>query len=443
MIAIALSVRIRRRHLHAVVLTGLILCSMTTPANSQTITDFRKLLPADPNAFNDFGNSVALSGNLAIVGAPRHAHNFFQAGAAYLFDTTTGQQVRELLPTGGTEYNAAGYSVDMSGNVALVGAYLDQHAGSQSGAAFLFDVTTGQQLFKLTASNAAPNHSFGMSVSVSGQTAVVGSALANQVYVFDVATGTEHFRLTADDGAGGGPFFGSSVGVSGNIAIVGAPFDNYAGTESGSAYLFDTLTGQQLFKLKASDAEAGDRLGDSVAIHGNFAIVSATFDNTAAGNDAGSAYLFDVTTGQQLRKLTASDAHAVQLFGDSVDISGDRAIVGATRHTHAGIGAGSAYVFDLATGAQINKLIASDAAAGDLFGNAVAITGSVAVVGAFRDTNLGGTQAGAAYQFAIVPEPTSVLLFVPAISALLAARISPRRTHSKVRRGTVPEPGTT
>ena len=414
---------------------------MTTPANAQTITDFRKLLPADPNAFNDFGSSVALGGNLAIVGAPRHAHNFVQAGAAYLFDTTTGQQVRELMPTGGTEYGAAGYSVDISGNVAIVGAYLDQHAGSQSGAAFLFDVTTGQQLFKLTASNAAPNHSFGMSVSVSGQTAMVGSALANQVYVFDVATGAERFRLTANDG--GGSFFGSSVGLSGNIAIVGSLFDDDAGAESGSAYLFDTLTGQQLFKLKASDAEPGDRFGESVAIHGNFAIVGALFDNTAAGNDAGSAYLFDVTTGQQLRKLTASDAHAVQLFGDSVDISGDRAIVGATRDTHAGIGAGSAYVFDLATGAQINKLIASDAAAGDLFGNAVAISGSVAVVGAFRDTNPAGTQAGAAYQFAIVPEPTSVLLFVPAISALLVARIAPRRTHSKARQRTAPEPGTT
>ncbi|MBL4591611.1 MAG: FG-GAP repeat protein, partial [Phycisphaerales bacterium] len=136
----------------------------------------------------------------------------------------------------------------------------------------------------------------------------------------------EDLKITASDAAAE-DFFGSSVAISGTTAIVGADRDDDAGSESGSAYIFDTTTGQEFFKLTASDAEAGDLFGFSVAISGTTAIVGAVFDRNA-GSFSGSAYIFDTTTGQQLFKLTASDAAPFDRFGFSVAISGTTAIVG-------------------------------------------------------------------------------------------------------------------
>ncbi|MGB7949099.1 MAG: FG-GAP repeat protein, partial [Candidatus Binatia bacterium] len=142
------------------------------------------------------------------------------------------------------------------------------------------------------------------------------------------------FKLTASDPAPNQ--FGSSVAISGNIAMVGGPADSHAGISfAGSAYLFDVTTGQQLTKLTASDAAVGDSFGVSVAISGNFAVVGA-----AGGN--GSAYQFDVRTHEELIKLTASDAAEGHDFGASVSLSGSRALVGSPG---AAAYSGAAYMF--------------------------------------------------------------------------------------------------
>ena len=116
--------------------------------------------------------------------------------------------------------------------------------------------------------------------------------------------------------------------------------DDYAGVNSGSAYLFDVRTGQQLRKLTPLDGEANEQFGISVAIDGNIAVVGAYLD-THVATQAGSAYVFDITTGQQLFKLTASDAAANDAFGFSVAISGDRIIIGADRDSNPLVGGNS------------------------------------------------------------------------------------------------------
>ncbi|NQU24571.1 MAG: FG-GAP repeat protein, partial [Candidatus Nealsonbacteria bacterium] len=172
---------------------------------------------------------------------------------------------------------------------------------------------------KLTASDATAREVFGHSVAISGDTAIVGAPTAldpfgivdagGSAYLFDVTTGNEVYKLTASD-AESDDYFGSSVAISGNIAIVGAYADDDGGTDSGSAYLFDVATGDELYKLTASDARSGDRFGLSVAISGDKAIVGTS----ASGTD-GAAYLFDVATGNELDKLTASDAESGAYFG--------------------------------------------------------------------------------------------------------------------------------
>jgi hypothetical protein len=156
-------------------------------------------------------------------------------------------------------------------------------------------------------------------------------------------------KLTAADAAAG-DIFGYSTAISGKTAIIGAHQHSDAGQYSGSAYVFDFVVGSQIAKLTAADAAAGDRFGQSVAISRNIAVVGAPNDNHSGVSSAGSAYLFNVTTGQQLAKLTAPDAAGSDLFGTSVAISGNTAIVGSVFDDHVGgTDAGSAYLFDATT----------------------------------------------------------------------------------------------
>ena len=124
-------------------------------------------------------------------------------------------------------------------------------------------------------------------------------------------------------------------------------------------------------------------------------VVGANGDDNDNGIDSGSAYIFDVTTETQLHKLIASDGAASDYFGYSVAISGNYAIVGAYGDDDNGSSSGSAYIFDVTTGTELRKLTASDAVAGDQFGNSVAIDGHYAIVAAkYKDDN--GSNSGSA-----------------------------------------------
>ncbi len=361
----------------------------SAPASADLGDQLFKLLPNDAAWGDQFGTSVAINGTTAIVGANWDDDNGSASGSAYLFDTTTGRQIAKLLPDDGAEFDHFGGSVAIDGTTAIVAALQDDDNGSQSGSSYLFDTTTGQQLFKLLPSDGAAGNLFGISVAISGTTAIVGAQGDDNgpAYLFDTITGRQIAKLLPDDGAAGDAF-GISVAIRGTTAIVGAEGDNDNGVFSGSAYLFDTITGRQFAKLLPNHGAALDLFGHSVAINGPTAIVGAVLDDDN-GLDSGSAYLFDVATGRQIAKLLPDDGAAGDQFGRSVGISGTIAIVGARRDDDNGFYSGSAYLFDVATGRQIAKLLANDGAAGDLFGSSVAISGAAgnetAIVGANED----------------------------------------------------------
>ncbi len=368
-----------------------------------------KLLPNDIVSGEWFGFKVATSGSTAIVGAFRDSDNGIESGSAYLFNVNTGEQIFKLLPNDGEPFDWFGFSVGISGNTAIVGNRGDDDNGNNSGSAYLFDITTGQQIAKLVPNDAAENDRFGISVGISGSIAIVGAFFdddngsnSGSAYLFDITTGNQIAKLLPIDGEIEDRF-GISVGISGNTAIVGSWFDDDNGDSSGSAYLFDTLSGQQIFKLLPQDGAANDEFGFSVEISGSTAIVGASFNDDVVPN-AGSAYLFDTTTGQQIAKLLPNDVTEDGQFGHSVGISGSTAIVGAWFNDEIGESSGSTYLFDSTSGAQTAKLLPSDGAANDLFGNSVAISGpageEVAIVGAFGgDDN--GESSGSAYIFSL------------------------------------------
>ncbi len=375
----------------------------TASAHADLGDQLFKLLAEDGAADDRFGVSVAISGATAIVGASGDDDNGASSGSAYLFDTTTGRQIAKLLPNDGAAFDFFGRSVAISGTTAIVGANFDDDNGDFSGSAYLFDTTTGRQIAKLLPKDGAALDFFGRSVAISGATAIVGAfddddngSNSGSAYLFDTTTGQQIAKLLPDDGAAGDRF-GQSVGISGVTAIVGAWFDDDNGHASGSAYLFDITTGAQIAKLLPKDGTAEDFFGFRVAISGTTAIVGAWGDDDN-GNASGSAYLFDTTTGRQIAKLLPDDGEVLDRFGFSVAISGATAIVGADLDEDNGFTSGSAYLFDSTTGLQIAKLLPNDGAAGDHFGRSVAISGVTDIVGApFDDDN--GTDSGSAYLF--------------------------------------------
>ena len=364
-----------------------------------------KIVASDGAATDQFGISVAISGNYAIVGAYADDDNGTDSGSAYIFNVTTGAELHKLTASDGAAGDNFGYSVAISGNYAIVGAYADDDNGTDSGSAYIFNVTTGAQLHHLLASDGAASDRFGYSVAISGNYAIVGAykdddkgGESGSAYIFNVTTGAELHKLTASDGAGIDEF-GRSVAISGNYAIVGAHNDDDKGSNSGSAYIYNVQTGAELHKLLASDGVAYDNFGYSVAISGNYAIVGSYLDDDeGTDNDSGSAYIFNVQTGTQIHKLLASDGAAADYFGRTVAISGNYAIVGAYYDDDKGSSSGSAYIFNVQSGTQLHKLTASDGAASDYFGISVTISGNYAIVGArFDDDN--GSASGSAYIF--------------------------------------------
>ncbi|WP_428306904.1 FG-GAP repeat protein [Lacipirellula sp.] len=376
------------------------------------VQQIAKLTPDDGGPYKYFGISSTLSSDWVVVGA-----HYTNTGGAYVFNAKTGGQVSKLLPNDFGASDEFGQSVAISGRRALVGAPSDSDQGARSGSAYIFDVTTGAQLAKLLPSDGAANAVFGWSVAVDGDIAVIGAPSASPkgmssgaAYVFNISTGAQLAKLVPNDG-GYSNEFGGAVGISGDRILVGAKGnDNY----SGAAYVFSASTGAQMAKLVANDRSSGVRFSQALAIDGDTAVIGAGLDGPN-GQLSGSAYLFDLTTGQQRAKITPHDGAANDRFGDSVAISGSVAVVGAFNKPAS---AGAAYLFDAVTGVELAKVLPEGGAGEMRFSNSIGISANRLVFGAYQD-GANGINSGAAFLFTI-PEPSGLaLLATGALAALL------------------------
>lgn len=268
---------------------------------------------------------------------------------------------------------------------------------------------------KLTASDTTADLRLGRSLSVSGDTAVVGAFdyscaaadVCGAAYVYRLhGTGwVEEQKLAGPDEEHANSF-GRSVCVSGDTAVVGGGGHCAGGLACGAAhiYRFNGTSWIDEQRLTASDPAAGTGFGWSVAVSGDTVVVGAENDDCAAGWNCGAAYVFrfDGESWIEQQKLTASDAGQSDNFGVSVSVSGDTIVVGAEGdRCAAGTHCGAAYVFRFNGEGWIEeqKLSASDAADHDLFGHSVSVSGNTAVVGAFSDDCAAGFGCGAAYVF--------------------------------------------
>lgn len=371
-----------------------------------------KLVASDAAAYDWFANSTAISGDYIIEGAP-YRNSYF--GGAYIYNrtgTNTWDTGTLIVSADAAANDDFGWSVGISGDYAIVGARgKDGDTGNNVGVAYIFNrsgLNAWDAGVKIVASDGAPNDAFGHSVAISGDYAVVGAPIENSgtgaAYVY-LRTGLNTWdagvKIVASDPQGSDNF-GQSVSISGDYIIVGANAEDAGGSNAGAAYIFHrtgTNTWSAATKIVANDAGAGDFFGWSVGISGDYAVVGATRENGYRG----AAYVYHRTgtnTWDAGTKIVARDPESNAEFGDSVAISGDYVIVGASyKKDGAAWDVGSAYLYHRSGTNSWNagtKIMALDAAEPDRFGWSIAIDGNYAVVGAFNE-DAGGTQAGAAY----------------------------------------------
>lgn len=368
------------------------------------------------------------------------------------YQTTYAQNWNEIIKATANDRGANdwfGWSVAISGDYAIVGAYrededaLGGNTQNESGSAYIFKKNGGtwSLIQKIVASDRNAGDFFGSSVSISGDYAVVGAfnededasggntkANAGSAYIFKNNSGTwTQVQKIVNSDRNFNDHFGYSVAISGDHIVVGAVWEDedVSGLNplgfAGSAYIFKNNTGTwiEVQKIVSSDRAVQDYFGQSIAISGDYIIVGVQYEdeNVSGGStqaEAGSVYIFKNNAGiwTQVQKIVASDRAVGDMFGFSVAISGDYAIVGAIWEDENEVGgntqasAGSAYIFknNLGTWTQVQKIVASDRSTDDRFAASVSISGEYAIIGALgeaHDASGGNTlsEAGSAYIF--------------------------------------------
>jgi hypothetical protein len=391
----------------------------------------RQKLLTNPTVGNiGFGFSIAVSGDTMVVGANGYdttPTTEINRGAAYVFVRNASgawTQQAQLLASDGAAGDEFGYSVAISGNTIVVGSLRSNAPASNSGAAYVFTRagTTWTQQQKLTASDGAADDEFGNAVAISSNTVAVGSHSADQpsggghagaVYIFNRSGSvwTQAQKLIPTGQVLFGDFLGESVAISGDTLVAGASGDQEPNrTNRGTVYVYtrsgSTFTQQQ--KLVVPDTQPSTQLGASIAVDGDTIVSGALGDTpTVSQPNHGAAYVFARSganwTLQQ--RLIASDGAMSDFFGWSVSVSGDTLAVGSRYDdTTTGTDAGSAYVFtrNNSTWTERQKLAPTDAAAGDRFGASAALNADGTLIVGAADKNLPagqGNGAGAAYVF--------------------------------------------
>jgi hypothetical protein len=386
----------------------------TAPLNKDLKVGQKLWVSGATNYFATY-QSVGISGDYALVGDGSNAKTY-----VYRWHDGQWQIQQELLPKG-QQGGWFGLFVDISGNLAIVGQYYASASGKASaGAAHIYELKDGQWQHQeiLQPSDLKAYDRFGCSVAIDGKVAIVGAYEADApgkdncgaAYIFHLENGkwVQKAKLQPLD-LGTNDYFGESVGISGNAAIVGAyNADAQGKSDCGAAYIFHLENGQwvQQHKLQPLDLGSSDLFGSSVAIAGNLAIVGAIYADVAGKGNAGAAYIFQFQDGmwQLHQKIQATDPNTSDEFGWGVGIGGDVAIVGARyADVNGKTNCGAAYLFQLVNGKweQKQKLQPSDLPTKGEWGLHVSFDGRRAIIGGW------GNNLSPATGFAYICDVTS------------------------------------
>lgn len=430
----------------------------------QTFTETEKIVASDRAMQDEFGQAVAISGHVAVVGAVKEDEDenggnpLSGSGSAYIYERNSSgrwTQVQKIVASDRDFGDNFGYSVAISGNYLVVTADREDHdAGGgtyleRSGSAYVFErdsAGTWNQVQKIVASDRESFGRFGSSVAIDGDMILVGAmwedkdasggnpiSSAGAAYFFlrdSMGVWNQAQKLIASDREADDRF-GSAVSINGNIAVVGAPAEDHNSSGgglyksfSGAAYIFERDTSgiwSPPQKVTASDRESGDIFGTAVSIFGTNLVIGAPgqgYDPMGGSylNNAGAAYSFSknvLGNWTQEQKFVPTDRGPGDGFGHSLFGNGGYLAISAHQENEDTSGlnplveAGSAYLFQRninAVWSQEQKIVASDRAVLDHFGHSIAISGTQVIVsanGEDEDEQGGNTlsEAGSAYVF--------------------------------------------
>ncbi len=324
----------------------------------------QKLTASDAECGDLFGRSLDIEGSLIVLGAPRSDDNGSKSGSAYVFRFHAREdqwrQEQKLVAADAAAGDEFGWQTVVSGDVLVATAYRD---GSDSGSAYVFryDDQDGvwNQAQKLTAGDGAVGDKFGISADVEGDVIVVGAygddTARGSAYVFRYNDGTGEYELSQKLTAPVreiGDEFGVAVALHDDVLVISSWLEDGDGTNSGAAYVFrfspqeNEWVHQQ--KLTASDADASDEFGTSIAADGDLIAIGARSDEHPNGSLGGSAYVFrwNGKAWSELYKLWANDGVSHEYFGVGVaaqDANEDFVVIGSQHHNQTG----QSYVYDV------------------------------------------------------------------------------------------------
>jgi hypothetical protein len=384
------------------------ICLLISLINIQAMAQIStiKILPNDTNRDQEFGHSVSVSGNYAVVGTIEDDENGVLAGAVYIFKHSTNgwMQTQKLFGNDTDANDGFGYSVSMDSNRLVVGANIIDTGGlTNAGAVYIFALNDGiwAQVDKLIANTPTADARFGTAVSLYADNLVIGSPGINNdtgsAYIFTYDNGTMQWTqgdTLLDNNSLINDKFGISVSIYEDRVLVGAdtgPFNNLG----SYATIFENLSNLEQNTLTANDSTNANRFGFTVSLFATKAVIGAFNDRGIPSSvGSGSAYIFEFNTmtllWEQSQKLAAFGTTATDNtnFGNAVSIHGDKILVGSLRARPNGSSSGSAFLFKF-DGMVWNQteIAPSEIGNGDQFGFSVTLSNRWALIGANLDDN--------------------------------------------------------
>ncbi|MEA1981926.1 MAG: FG-GAP repeat protein, partial [Campylobacterota bacterium] len=370
---------------------------------------------SDADIDDRFGESMAMSDEYIVVGAPSEDTTSLNAGALYLFKKNADASFTEVDKVQASDAQADDYfakSVAISGEYVVVGAPQEDSSATDAGSVYLFKIVADAlvQIGKVNASDPEAGDMFGSFVSISENYFVVGAPDKNtstgSAYLYKIQSDesvTEVTTITADD-AQSGDMFASSLAIDGEYIVVGAKNENSLYVDSGAAYVYKIVSATtvlEIAKLKADNVGTSNLFGSSVSISGDYVSVGASHKDSLA-QDAGMAYLFvrESDTYDDIRQIAsfqASDAHSNDYFGSSLAMDDKQIVVGA----FGSLNEGSAYLYNYETNGsvlEVQKFRASVNDANNYFGASLSVDSQNIAIGSFKESIV-STDAGAIYTY--------------------------------------------
>jgi outer membrane protein assembly factor BamB len=412
---------LKRSSLRVSTLSLTTLSSLFLSVNSSLASSFnltQTFFNPTPAPGEQFGWSAAISGDKVVIGTRNDSTQESDNGAVYVFDATTGKLQQTFFdPTSSDRSIAFGSSVAISGNKIVTGKTESLRGGDtgpfRGGVAYLFDATAGNllQTFLNPAIEKSGLFAFGRQVAIDGSNVLIsnsdednsGETQTGAAYLFDATTGNL-LQTFLNPNPAGASQFGFSTAISGNKVLIGTPFDDTGAIDSGAAYLFDATSGKLLQTFLNPSPTYFGLFGRSVAINGDKILINAlnNINSDAGRTSIGTVYLFDAITGNLLQTFVHPTPNENDQFGYSIGIDGNNVLIGTYTN-------GIAHLFDATTGNLLQTFLNPTSAENEFFGSVVAISGDNLLISA--SLLYDGTEApnsGAVYLFQRTSELRSV-----------------------------------